>query len=381
LIGAQCFVESARRRGFGLWAGVPCSYQQAFINYVISSPDVHYVSVANEGDAVAVAAGAEIGGVRGVAMFQNSGLGNAVNPLTSLTHTFRLPILIIVSLRGEPSEPVDEPQHILMGAITTRLLEEMEIPWEYFPTEEAAISGCLDRVDAHMAQNGRPYAFVLRKGGVMSWPASTVDEIRQPIAPTPPTLVAKHLRHEFLLTVQRVAKVTDVLIATTGYTGRELYALSDRPNQFYMVGSMGCASSLGLGLALARPDRRAIVLDGDGAALMRLGALAAIGRQRPSNLVHIVFDNGMHESTGGQPTAHPGVDIAVIAAACGYATASRVVTPNELAACLAERWPSPQLIHVPVRSGVLDPLPRPSVMPEVVAQRLRAYLTDTVIVP
>jgi phosphonopyruvate decarboxylase len=376
LIGPEAFVAAARGKGFGLWSGVPCSYLQPFINFVIASPDLRYVSAANEGDAVAIAAGAEVGGLRGVALFQNAGLGNAVNPLTSLTHTFRIPVLLIVSLRGEPSGPADEPQHELMGAITTRLLEDMMIPWEYFPVEESAITSCLDRIDRHLAREGRPYALVMRKGSVAPWPAPSPAETMHPSAVTLPAVRPQHRRHEFLSAVLTATHLDDILVATTGYTGRELYALGDRSNQFYMVGSMGCASSFGLGLALAQPERRVIVLDGDGAALMRLGALAAIGHQAPPNLVHLIFDNGIHESTGGQATAHPGADLAAIAAACGYAVVERVAAPEALLARLAETRHGPCLVHVPVLPGVLDPLPRPTVAPEEVACRLRASLGD-----
>ena len=155
MIEASSFVTAATGRGFSLFAGVPCSYLTPFINHVISDGSVRYVCAANEGDAVAIAAGAELGGTRAVAMFQNSGLGNAISPLTSLNHVFKIPVLIVVTLRGEPGGPADEPQHALMGAITTSALEMMQIPWEYFPTEESHIDAALDRALAHMQQTCR----------------------------------------------------------------------------------------------------------------------------------------------------------------------------------------------------------------------------------
>ena len=139
MISADTFLQQATALGFGLYAGVPCSYLKPFINAVIDATDVHYVAAANEGDAVAIAAGAQLGGTRAVAMFQNSGLGNAVNPLTSLTHVFRIPILLVTTLRGEPGGAPDEPQHGLMGAITTDMLELMQIPWEWFPTQDGEV--------------------------------------------------------------------------------------------------------------------------------------------------------------------------------------------------------------------------------------------------
>lgn len=134
MIKAESFAEAVKKRGFGLWTGVPCSYLKPFINFVIDDPEQQYVAAANEGDAVAIAAGAQLGGLRAIAMFQNSGLGNAVNPLTSLTYTFKIPILLIVTLRGEPGGAPDEPQHKLMGEITERMLDLMEIPGNIFPT-------------------------------------------------------------------------------------------------------------------------------------------------------------------------------------------------------------------------------------------------------
>ncbi len=171
MIEAHQFVEAARERGFDWYAGVPCSYLTPFINYVLQDPSLHYVSMANEGDAVALIAGIALAGDarvrhrRGIAMMQNSGLGNAVSPLTSLTWTFRLPQLLIVTWRGQPGV-ADEPQHALMGPITPAMLDTMEIPWELFPTTAEAIGPALDRATAYMDETGRPNALVMQKGSV-----------------------------------------------------------------------------------------------------------------------------------------------------------------------------------------------------------------------
>src|SRR6202035_1923311 len=171
MIEARHFVEAARERGFRWYAGVPCSFLTPFINYVLQDPTLHYVSMANEGDAVALIAGVAIAGNaagphgRGITMMQNSGLGNAVSPLTSLTWTFRLPQLLIVTWRAQPGVP-DEPQHALMGPITPKMLETMEIPWELFPSEIGAVGSALDRATAYMDDTGRPYALVMQKGTV-----------------------------------------------------------------------------------------------------------------------------------------------------------------------------------------------------------------------
>jgi phosphonopyruvate decarboxylase len=376
VISADSFMKTASALGFGLYAGVPCSYLKPFINFVIDAGDLRYVAAANEGDAVAIAAGVQLGGTRAVAMFQNSGLGNAVNPLTSLTHTFRIPVLLIPTLRGEPGGEPDEPQHALMGAITTAMLELMQIPWQWFPTREADVEEALRCAVAHMDAEGTPYALVMKKGSV----AARRLETRLPVRATHPCGAgtwqgpASATRGEMLRAIQAGIRTTDIVLATTGYTGRELYACGDRDNQLYMVGSMGCVSSLGLGLALARPGNRVIVIDGDGALLMRMGALATIGYERPANMVHILLDNGMHESTGGQSTVSNSVDLCAVAAACGYVRTGRATRPEELEGWLADAAPGLAFLHVRIRPGVAQPLPRPAMRPEQIAGRLRDFL-------
>lgn len=374
MIEAGSFIACARARGFDLYTGVPCSYLKPFINYVIDADGLDYVGVANEGDAVAIAAGAELGGRRSVVMLQNSGLGNTVNPLTSLTHTFNIPVLVIVTLRGEPGGAPDEPQHELMGQITAKLLELMDIPWAWFPIEDADIEPVLARADAHLVTHGRPFALIMRKGSVAKNALQARPEARAPTASAVPRPAPSASRRDMLRAVQDATGSGDIVIATTGYTGRELYALDDRPNQIYMVGSMGCAASLGLGLALARRDRRIVVLDGDGAALMRLGGLATIGSEHPANLVHVLLDNGIHESTGGQTTVSGSIDFTGIAAACGYPRIAAAGTPDELAALLRGVPDELTFIYVPTIPGVPDGLPRPTSTPAEVAARLRAHL-------
>lgn len=375
MIRAETFIEAAGARGFGLYAGVPCSYLTPFINHVIGAKDLRYVGAANEGDAVAIAAGATLGGLPSVAMFQNSGLGNAVNPLTSLTHTFRIPILLIVTWRGEPGGKPDEPQHELMGQITPGLLELMGIPWAPFPSRDEDVGPTLDKAVAWMEKERRPFALVMQKGAV----ADTPLEPRPPAAERRRASGAVAVRARFprqMLLRGLVAglKSDDVVVATTGYTGRELWALADAPNRFYMVGSMGCAASLGLGLAIARPERRVVVVDGDGAALMRLGVLATLGHERPQNLVHVLLDNGQHESTGGQATVSSTVDFCSLAAAAGYPKVMAVADLDQLREEVGWGSPGLRFIHVPMVPGVPEGLPRPSQPPHEVAARLSAWL-------
>ncbi|MGI9264933.1 MAG: phosphonopyruvate decarboxylase [Gammaproteobacteria bacterium] len=374
MIAADLFVERARSAGFRLYAGVPCSFLKPFINYAINDSRLQYVAAANEGDAVAIAAGAELAGTRAVAMFQNSGLGNAVNPLTSLTHTARIPVLLIVTLRGDPDGDRDEPQHELMGRITGDLLNLMDIPWEYFPDSEDQVAPVLERVDRHMSNEGRPYALVMRKGSVEPHRLESLPQQFSWQQDASQPMIGRHSRRDVLAAVVASARADDILIATTGYTGRELFNVADRPANFYMVGSMGCASSLGLGIALVKPDRRVIVLDGDGALVMRLGALTAIGACRPPNLMHFVLDNGMHESTGGQATAAGGSDFCAMAAACGYTSIHAIDDPEKIAPLMSSTMSGPSFIRAAICPGVPADLPRPDIMPADVAKRLRSAL-------
>lgn len=389
MIEARHFVEAARERGFHWYAGVPCSYLGPFINYVLQDESLHYVSMANEGDAVALIAGVALAGGagakhgRGIAMMQNSGLGNAVSPLTSLTWTFRLPQLLIVTWRGQPGV-ADEPQHALMGPITPTMLDAMQIPWELFPTAAEDIGPALDRAMAHMDESGRPYALLMQKGSVAEYPLKpgrVLHENRSAARTAPviePHRVApqsRPSRQEALrqIVAQTPAAATAVL-ASTGFCGRELYAIDDRPNQLYMVGSMGCVVPLALGLALARPDLRVIALDGDGAALMRLGAFATVGTYGPANLQHLLLDNGAHDSTGGQSTVSPQVSFAQVAAACGYAASLETDDVAHIAAWLkAPPVDGPRFARLLTRTGTPRDLPRPSITPVEVKTRLMRH--------
>ena len=384
MIEARHFVEAARERGFEWYAGVPCSFLTPFINYVLQDSSLQYLSMANEGDAVALIAGVALSGGRrrGVSMMQNSGLGNAVSPLTSLTWTFRLPQLLIVTWRAQPGVP-DEPQHALMGPITPKMLETMEIPWELFPSEIHAIGPALDRATAYMDETGRPYALVMQKGTVAPYAlqadagmaARSSSKARASLEPLRLAAAARASRQDALKeVVARTPTGSTAVLASTGFCGRELYAIEDRPNQLYMVGSMGCVVPLALGLALARPDLRVVALDGDGAALMRMGAFATVGAYGPPNLQHLLLDNGVHDSTGGQATVSANVSFAEIAAACGYASSLETDDVSRIGSWLNEpAIDGPRFARLLTRAGTPDGLPRPSVTPIDVKTRLMQH--------
>ena len=377
MIEASQFVGSAKHLGFNFWAGVPCSFLTPFINYTIGDSELTYISSANEGDAVAAATGAALGGHRSVAMMQNSGLGNAVSPLTSLNQVFRIPVLLIITLRGEPGKP-DEPQHELMGQITLELLETMRIPWSWFPDSEEDVENTLQMAVGQMDSSGRPYALIMKKGMVAPYPLGQTSGFEKPTVEhdSNANISKVHApnRHDVLKELVVCTDISEtVLIASTGFSGRELYAIDDRPNQLYMVGSMGCAASLGLGLSMVRPDKKIIVIDGDGAALMRLGNLATVGAYAGNNYYHLLLDNHVHESTGGQGTVSSTVNFPAVAAACGYQSISQT-TADSLGIDSFLQAKAPAFKHIETRQGVPEDLPRPSVKPASVARRLMQHL-------
>ncbi|MBX6375148.1 MAG: phosphonopyruvate decarboxylase [Acetobacteraceae bacterium] len=378
MIEARDFFAEAARAGFDFYTGVPCSFLTPLINGALSTPGLAYVGAASEGEAVAIAAGAWLAGRQTVVMCQNSGLGNAVNPLTSLNEPFRIPTLLITTWRGEPGIP-DEPQHALMGRITQDLLTVIGVPHAPFPASRDSLAPAFAEATERMRGTGLPFAFVMRKGDVAE------EELRAADRPLPapgrradfpagagaerPTRVA--VLERFL----QLVPPDGAVIATTGKCGRELFTLADRPQHLYQVGSMGGASGMALGVAL---NTRApvFVLDGDGAALMKLGTFATIGAYGPRNLVHILLDNGVHDSTGGQPTVSASVDFAAVALACGYAQAASCATLDGFEAAFREATgrPGPTLIHLRIAPGSMAKLGRPTVRPPEVAQRFKAFL-------
>jgi phosphonopyruvate decarboxylase len=378
MINADDFLGPARAEGFDFYTGVPCSYLTPLINRVINDPVNRYVGAASEGEAVGIAAGAWLAGRRTVVMCQNSGLGNAVNPLTSLNAPFQIPTLLVVTWRGQPGL-ADEPQHELMGQITPALLDTLRIPHMAFPVSGNEIAPAIAAMSASLTETRLPFAFIMEKGSIHDDGLSETTPQMRPagervdhrILAEPPT------RFAILERLLALAPDSAAIVASTGKCGRELFTLADRPQHLYQVGSMGCAGPMGLGVAL-NTNRPVIVLDGDGAALMKLGAMATIGAEGPDNLVHIILDNGVHDSTGGQPTVSTSVDFAGVALSCGYSGAALADDPSgfEQAFAAALAKPGPHLIHVRIRPGSMDNLGRPTLSPRDVADRFMAFLAN-----
>jgi phosphonopyruvate decarboxylase len=383
MIPASAFIEHLRSLGYTQYAGVPCSYLKPFINYVIGDSTLDYIGATSEGEAVGITMGAYLGGRKTVTMCQNSGLGNMVNPLTSLNYPFQVPTLLITTGRGEPGRP-DEPQHVLMGQITHQLLETMQIPWLPFPNEEAKIADVMAQAEASMSERKLPFALVMSEGSVdecdlkdQPQPERVQTEVKQQLKLQ---TSQRMIRTEALQAILESLQGNEAVIATTGKTGRELFTIADRPNHLYVVGGMGTASGIGFGLAQAQPKLPVVVIDGDGAALMKLGALATIGYYQPANLLHIILDNESHDSTGGQRTVSGLVDFAAIAAAANYRYATSADDPADVRAAVKELRGKggPALLHVKIRAGSPKNLGRPTVKPHEVKERFMKFVAESV---
>ena len=357
--------------GAEFYTGVPDSQLRPLCDYLMNTygtEPLHHVIAANEGNAAALAAGYHLAtGKTPVVYLQNSGEGNIVNPAASLLHrqVYGIPAVFVVGWRGEPGDH-DEPQHIYQGAVTLRLLEDLEIAHFVIgpETEEEAVREAMEQFRPILAEGGS-VAFVIGKGGL--------------------TYEAKvKYRNRFSMTreeaVRQIARAAgeDVIVSTTGKASRELFEFraesgGDHSRDFLTVGSMGHASSIALGIALQRPDRRVWCLDGDGAMLMHMGAMAVIGQSCPGNLIHVVLNNGAHESVGGMPTAAGGLDLPGIARACGYPRAVTVETPEVLEAALAEARARQELCLMEVKCaiGARADLGRPTATPR---ENKRAFM-------
>jgi len=368
--------EKLKELGFDFYTGVPCSFLSDLINYAIN--EVTYVMSTNEGDAVATSAGAYLGGRKSVVLMQNSGLTNAVSPLTSLNYSFKLPVLGFVSLRGEPGLN-DEPQHELMGCITEKMLELMEVKWEYLSKDIEEAKKQLIRANETI-ENNETFFFVVKKGTLdnVELNEQKLKNVSNKIIETKNSNDELSMRLNVLETLNKIKSKDTLLLATTGKTGRELYEIEDAKNNFYMVGSMGSVSSIGLGLALGQKNKKVIAIDGDGALLMRMGNLATNAYYSPDNLLHVLIDNNLHDSTGGQFTVSHNIDFVQLAATNGYVNSFYVHSVAELEKKILEWKNNPKLtfIYIKVKKGTNPKLGRPKIKPFQVKNRLMEFIHE-----
>jgi len=297
--------------GFRFFSGVPCS---VFGDLPVRlAESATYIASANEGSALAIAAGASIAGRKAAVVLQNSGLGNVINPMTSLIQINQIPVLLLLSVRGDPSDSPDEPQHRVMGAVTRSLLDAINIANAELPESSDQLGAVLEAAQTELCC-GRPFAILVRRGRLRD--ADTRDE---DVPSTRSNARYSVSRTQAVDLIGSMLNERDVVVATTGHISREVFGRIDRPANFYMQGSMGHAAALALGLAKTVDETsRVVVVDGDGAALMHLGVMSTIGHAAPPNLIHVVLDNEGYASTGDQPTTSAKTDLAQVAAACGY---------------------------------------------------------------
>lgn len=362
MIAPKDFIETLRIGGVEFYAGVPDSLLKNLCAYITDTiRRENNIIAANEGNAVGLAAGYHLAtGKTGCVYMQNSGEGNIVNPLLSLmdADVYKMPMLLIVGWRGEPGVH-DEPQHVKQGKVTLSLLETVGVPYAVLDNNwQEQVAAALQTIQAtHTA-----YALVVRKG--------TFDEYQLQNQENHDWALA---REEAIQIVVDKLRDEDIVVSTTGMISRELFEYreakgQDHAHDFLTVGSMGHASQIALGIALQKPDRRVIVFDGDGALLMHMGGLAIIGDYNPKNLVHIVFNNGAHDSVGGQPTVGQKIDVEAIAKAVGYKEVVCVDSQSALINAMNHvnnaAIGGVSLINVNVRKGNRKDLGRPTTTPQ-----------------
>ena len=314
MIEVKRFVDCLRETGVAFFTGVPDSLLKSFCAYVTDTCGENHVIAANEGGAVGLAAGHYLAtGKPALVYMQNSGQGNAVNPLCSLADpdVYSIPMVLLVGWRGEPGVK-DEPQHVKQGKVTVSLFETLGIPTEVLPDEEASALDVTRKIIERAKAESRPVALVVRKGLFAEYKLQNKK----------PDIAALR-REQAIEGVLKSLPKDAVVVSTTGMISREVYETRERLGQgherdFLTVGSMGHASMIALGIARAQPDREVYCLDGDGASIMQMGNMASVGQSGCDNLTHIVFNNAAHDSVGGQPTVGGDIDFEKIAEEFGY---------------------------------------------------------------
>jgi phosphonopyruvate decarboxylase len=361
MIRPEFFYTNLISHGVEFFSGVPDSLLKSFCAYITDhAGEQNHVIAAGEGGAVALASGCHLAtGKIPLVYMQNSGMGNAVNPLLSLADedVYGIPLILLIGWRGEPGIP-DEPQHIKQGKVTCALLEAMGIPFAVLSNEETELEKQMDACYARLRERKSPYALVVRKDTFSPYTLQKIERNSGEMS-----------REEAIEEILAGSGPRTVYFSTTGMASRELCEIRERLGQdhrrdFLTLGSMGHASQIALGTALYKPEIPVTCLDGDGAVLMHLGSLGIIGSRKPKNFRHIILNNGAHDSVGGQPTIGLKVDFTTIARSCGYCNAVSVHTVKDLRDALAQEVPGPRLIEVKVRRGNRKDLGRPKSSPK-----------------
>lgn len=362
MITPKFFIDKLGSLGIDFFAGVPDSLLKNICAYISDNIDSsHNIIAANEGGAVGLAAGYHLAtGKIACVYMQNSGEGNIINPLASLTdkEVYNIPVLLLIGWRGRPGVH-DEPQHVKQGKITTGLLNTMGINFDVLSKDEEKAAVQIEKAVATMQSTKEVYALVIEKDTFESHTLQNVEV--NALAMT---------REEAIRTVAAAAGEQDAIVGTTGMISRELFEYRESVNEgherdFLTVGAMGHASQIALGIALMKPSRTIWCFDGDGASIMHMGSMAIVANKAPRNLVHVVFNNGAHDSVGGQPTVGLKIDLPAIARAVGYKEAYSVDSKETLLQVLEtmKSATGPIFLEVKVKKGNRKDLGRPTTTP------------------
>ncbi len=357
MLNQNLVFQTLQETGVNFFTGVPDSYLNGFCNYALQHFPERNIIAANEGNAIGIAAGHYFAsGEIPLVYMQNSGIGNAVNPLASLVdeHVYAVPMVLLIGWRGQPGTG-DWPQHELQGKITTKLMDVMEIPYTVLEDDDVLGAEAIKKAVAYCKENRKPYALIAPKGVMAGEKANDKDQSYPMSREQAIEVLLDHLPADTIYS------------ATTGRATRELFFLRERRNEskerdFLNVGSMGHASSVALGIALEKPERKVVCLDGDAAAMMHMGALTMVSKYPVKNFLHVVLNNGAHESVGGQPSAGQRINFTKIAEACGYTTVGKPIdNEEELIAAIRKLQNAPTAAFMDVRihkglSGKLPPL-------------------------
>ena len=365
MISPKFFYDTLAGYGIDFYAGVPDSLLKNLCAYITDHADAaHNIIAANEGGAMGLAAGHYLAtGQIPVVYMQNSGEGNIINPLASLTDpdVYNMPVLLVIGWRGKPGLH-DEPQHVKQGKVTTGLLNVMGIDYTVLSKEENKAEAQIKKAVAYMQATKQCYALVIEKDTFDTYTLQNVEKNDLTMS-----------REEAIQTVASVLGAKDVIVSTTGMISRELFEYRTAKNEgherdFLTVGSMGHASQIALGIALAKQDRRVWCFDGDGASIMHMGSMAIVANKAPKNYIHVVFNNGAHDSVGGQPTVGLKIDLPAIAKAVGDSKVFSVDNKGSLQEVLSS-LSSPlssegaTFIEVKVKKGNRKDLGRPTTTP------------------
>ena len=362
MIATHDFFSSLKESGISFFAGVPDSLLKDICAYITDTlPPEQHIITANEGAAVGLAVGHYLAtGNPAMVYMQNSGQGNVINPLLSLADpdVYSIPVLLMIGWRGEPGLK-DEPQHVKQGKVTLGLLETCGIPYEVLPDEPEAARAAVAKAVKTMRETAAPYALVIRKKTFEPYSLQKTTVTNYPFN-----------REEALKLVVDGLTMDDMVVSTTGKTSRELFEYREEKSQghgndFLTVGGMGHASQIALGMALSSPEKQVFCFDGDGAVLMHMGSMAINGALKPANYKHILFNNGAHDSVGGQPTVGFSVDFQSIARSCGYSTVLLAEDESGIRAGVAElkKTDGPALLEIRVNKGAREDLGRPTTTP------------------